>query len=62
MAEPVVPTTVALTNQERRVIYSALMLSSSMMDALGDASGATTALELAYRVLPGGLRCSEDAS
>jgi hypothetical protein len=60
--DPVVPTTLTLTNQERRVIYTALTYASASLDAEGQAAKATIALELAYRILPGGLRDLENAA
>ena len=52
-------TTVTLTDQERNVIFSALAMTSTMLDALDDVTGSIVALELAYRILPGGLRGDE---
>lgn len=62
MPDPVVPTVLTLTEQERRVIHSALILASGMLDLEGKPESATTALEVAYRVLPGGLRGLENAA
>lgn len=47
---------VLLTPQEQVVVYRALTMGSAMLDALGDVQCATSMLELAYRVLPGGNR------
>lgn len=64
MATPIVnlTTTFHLTNQERRVIFTGLTYVSASLDAEGQPASATTVLELAYRILPGGLRSSEDPS
>lgn len=57
MHEPIVDlTTVTLTDRERKVVHRCLTMSSAMFDALGDVDCATTALELAYFILPEGLR------
>lgn len=62
MSHPTVPTVLTLTDQERRVIYTALTYASASLDAEGQTQKATVALELAYRVLPGGLRDLRDAA
>lgn len=48
--------TIEVTKQELRVIHQALLLTSTMVDALGQARRATLTLQLAYRLLPGGIR------